>query len=919
MQGNYAQALSTYELAKHIAEQYGDQSGTASALRGIANIHYLQGDFVQALESLQTGLRLFQESADKAGIATTLRGIGSVHYSQGNYIQALESFQKSLVFFQELGDQAGVAGVHANIGAVHDTRGEYAQALDYYQAALQLGEALGDTEVVTKTLNNIGAAYQMQGNHAQGLDYFQKALRLAEALGDKAVVAGLLRNIGVIHRVQGNHAQALDYYQKAMGLAEALGDKVQSSDALNEIGTVHMLQGNYVQALEDFQRGLRIVEALEAKAETAILLSSMGEVYRLQANYAQALENFRRSLILAEELGRKEVVAPQLNNIGEVYLLQGNSTQALEYAERAAVIARQIGNPETLWQSLTTAGRACRALDRPAQARQALAEAIATIEDLRTQVAGGEQERQRFFEDKLSPYQQIIELLLAQNDLSEAFVYAERSKARVLSDVLYSGRINITKSMTDQEQQQELRLRCEVASLNGQLYRESLSPQPDRAPLPDLRDRLEKARLVYADFQTGLYAAHPELKVQRSEAPPITLEHVAALLPDGKSALLEFVAAEEQTYLFVLTREEQRDRQTPGHGNGAIVDPSALRPVASLSNPVLKVYALQVQRKELAERVGHFRRQLAERDLGFRASASQLYERLLGPARGQLQGKTSLVIVPDGVLWELPFQALLDGGRYLLEDSSLAYAPSLTALREMRRPHGKPASRPAAAPSLLALGNPALGKQASERVQFLYRDEKLHPLPEAEREVQSLGQLYRPAPSKVYVGAEAREERLKAEASSYSVLHLATHGVLNDASPMYSHVLLSQEGDQKEDGLLEAWELMNLDLKAELVVLSACETARGRVGAGEGVIGLSWALFVAGTPTAVVSQWKVESSSTTELMVEFHRSLRPDSTKPRSKVPKAQALRQAALKLLRGGQYAHPFYWAGFVVVGDGF
>jgi CHAT domain-containing protein len=127
---------------------------------------------------------------------------------------------------------------------------------------------------------------------------------------------------------------------------------------------------------------------------------------------------------------------------------------------------------------------------------------------------------------------------------------------------------------------------------------------------------------------------------------------------------------------------------------------------------------------------------------------------------------------------------------------------------------------------------------------------------------------------------------------------------------MYSHVVLAQSGDQKEDGLLEAWEIMQMDLQADLAVLSACETARGRIGAGEGVIGLSWALFVAGCPTTVVSQWKVESSSTTELMLAFHRNLQLGANK-------SEALRQAALKLMNDKRYNHPFYWAGFIVVGN--
>ena len=150
----------------------------------------------------------------------------------------------------------------------------------------------------------------------------------------------------------------------------------------------------------------------------------------------------------------------------------------------------------------------------------------------------------------------------------------------------------------------------------------------------------------------------------------------------------------------------------------------------------------------------------------------------------------------------------------------------------------------------------------------MLRDEKFEPLPEAEEEVKALGRLYGASRSKVFVGAEAREDRAKAEAGQVRVLHFATHGTLNNAAPMYSNLVLAQ-GDKNDDGLLEAWELMELDLKADLAVLSACETARGRYGAGEGMIGLTWAMFVAGVPSTVVSQWKVESASTRDLMVEL--------------------------------------------------
>src|SRR6185503_14959916 len=220
---------------------------------------------------------------------------------------------------------------------------------------------------------------------------------------------------------------------------------------------------------------------------------------------------------------------------------------------------------------------------------------------------------------------------------------------------------------------------------------------------------------------------------------------------------------------------------------------------------------------------------------------------------------------------ELPFQALQpQANRYLIEDAAISYTPSLSVLREMIRLRKHQSGK---SPTLLAFGNPALTAEVGARTTASRRDEKLEPLPEAEKEVRALQALYGAANSHILTGADAREDTAKAEAGKVDVLHMATHGILNNSSPMYSRVVLSQ-GNANEDGLLEAWEIMKLDLSAEIVVLSACETARGRVSAGEGMIGLTWAFFVAGTPTTVVSQWKVDAAATSELMVDFHRNLR---------------------------------------------
>lgn len=930
MKGSFEQSLVVLDVARRAAEQVGDKEGIATVLRGIGVIHSRRGDYARAMEYYRESLALSEASGDKAGIARTLDNIGIVHRSQGDYAQSLDCYRRSLALKEELGDKAGVAltlnnlgivygeqgdyeraldyyrrswatkeelgdkaGIALtlnNIGLVHNSQGDYEQAIEYFRKSLALKEAAGDRPGIAVTLQNIGVVYQMKGDYARAAEHFQKSLKLSEALGLKAAIARTMLSIGIVHRSQGNYEQALDYYRKSLTLSESLGDKATVALALNNLGELHQSQSDYAPAADYHQKSLKLSEAAGDKYGVSLSLANLGFIHQSRGDYERALDYYRKSLSLKEELGDKNGAALMLSNIGGVYRQQGRPAQALDFAARASALARQIGSLDILWDSQLNAAKAYVALNQPGPARQALTDSIETVETMRAQVTGAEQDSQRFFENKLSPYLALAELLIRQNDVGEALTYAERAKARVLLDVLRGGRPGVNKAMTAQEQEQERQLTGRLLSLNSQTHRESLRAEPDQSRLADLKARLHTARRDYEGLQTRLYASHPELKVKRGETPPLKPEEAASLLPDARSALLEYMVTEEKTYLFVLTRGDD-DRQAKAD---------------------VRVFPLNVGAKELAARASDFRRQLAGRDLLYRKTAGELYELLLGPARGMLKGKRLLTIVPDGLLWEVPFQALQPApGRHLIEDSAVAYAPSLTVLREMKRARGKARGGATGPMSLLAVGNPLLGTQAVERIRARLMGDELTPLPEAEEQVRELQRLYGAEHSTIYVGPDAREERFKSDAGNYRILHLATHGIFDDASPMYSQVVMAnEEGDAREDGLLEAWEIMNLDLHAELVVLSACETARGRVGAGEGMIGLSWALFVAGSPSTVVSQWKVDAAGTTALMIEFHRGLRAGKSK-------AVALQQATLKTLRDGRYRHPFYWAPFVLIGD--
>jgi CHAT domain-containing protein/Tfp pilus assembly protein PilF len=882
--GDYNEALRISHLAVRVAEKTGDRMQLAVAMCDLGAIYARRVPPKDALSYLQKSLAIFEEAGDKKEQARALAAMGDAYENARQRQLAVQHYEKSLALSQELGDKRLTARIFNGLGQTHTYLGDHETGMSFFMKARALSEELNDKEMLSTVLNSIASNQIDKGSYAEALDYLHKSIKITEELGpnaDRWALAGKLQNVGILYRRQGDLDQALTYARRTLAIFEEVDDKFGVANLQNNIGVIAKLQGHYDEALEWFQTALQGYEALKATPGIARSFNNIGDMYRLQGRYDKAFESLQKAIQIREQSGDRGGLVLSLNYLGRLYEDQKQYAEMLDAGRRAAKLA---DNREDQWIAQDRIGRALLAMGQPAEARENFLAAIATIEAMRRDVAGGEQQQQSFLERRLSPWLGMIDVLVAQGNYAEALTFAEQSKARVLLDVLQTGRTNLRKSWSAEEQQAEAQLRKHLVLLNSQYTNEVRRDKPDATRVAELKTEVEKARLEYEDFENRLHVAHPKLKAQRGEAPILKAEELASLLPDASSALLEYVVGDEKTVLFVVTKGRKEAD--------------------------VRVYTLRIKRDDLAKQTEAFRRQLASRDLGFRASAAKLYELLLKPAAAQLSGRTNLIIAPDSTLWDLPFQTLVNSAnRFVIEDAAIAYAPSFTVLREMTR-RRKIESAHANPADLLALGNPVLGAETLKR-ELTLRDGKLEPLPEAEQEVKALGRLYGVSRSKVYVGADAREDRVKSEASRAKILHFATHGILNNASPMYSHLALA-EGGPGEDGLLEAWELMQLDLHADLAVLSACETARGRVGAGEGMIGFSWAMFIAGVPSIVVSQWKVESAGTRDLMVNFHRGLlSPKSTK-------TEALRQAALKLLKNPETSHPFYWGGFVLVGDG-
>ncbi|HEY2019172.1 MAG TPA: CHAT domain-containing tetratricopeptide repeat protein [Bryobacteraceae bacterium] len=824
--GKYKQdlALRSFQSALAVAVRLGNQAQLATAYQRVGVTQYRLGHATEALESYRSGLEGAKAASDDKLEAEMLRNIGVAQRAMGNFTEALATDGQSLDIYRRLDDVTGQIRVMNGMGASYARLGALRKSAELFEQCLKLGEASKDKQAISYATDALGNVYSMQGDAALALVYLEKGLALKQdADTDKGILATTYVNLIQAYGLAGRDSDALLAAGHALALSREAGDESSAGYALlNRAGA-----------------------------------------YRRLHRYQEALADLRASLAIYEKEKTPLEIAGALSATAEVELLLGQDAAALEAAGRAAELSRKIPAPDILWEALQSVGTANLHLQQPVEARAAYLEGIATVDALRKQLAGGEQEGLDFLRNKMNLFYGLMGLDIDSGQTEEALRTAERAKAGLILDVLRAGHAGITKAMTAGEKQREQQLEARLSGLQARKARDPAA--------------VENAVGELTAFRSELYAAHPELKVRRGESEPLSLADSAELLPDGQTALLEFAVTPVATYLFTITR----------NGGGT---------------SELRVHKISCNQADLARDVDAFRQQLAARSISYRTAGAALYRRLLGPAADTLRGKTLLAIVPDGPLWSLPFQALvLPNGRHVIEDSAVFYAPSLTELLEVTRSRR---SAPVRGTTLLAMGDPDLRSQQSA----------LGRLPNAAREVAAIAQLYGQG-AVTLTGASASESQWKALAPRHRIIHLATHGNLNSANPLYSYVLLSP--GRGEDGLVEAREILDLDLNADLVVLSACETGRGGFHYGEGLVGLSWALMVAGSPSSVVSQWKVDSESTTDLMVAFHRELR--RTDQRALAGKAAAFRAASLHLLKDPNYRHPYYWAGFVLIGDGY
>ena len=892
-------ALWLYGVAIQVAERLSDQKLVATTWYKIGGSYSGMGKMEESIQAYLTSKKVFEAAGLERDLIYILSDLGSLYFYVDDSKQARIYAEQSLRLAESLKnsnappgawpDDFGVAGALSTLASLRHREGDVEGAIGLLKRSLALYQELDQGSLkygfqLSDTIAELGRVHTAIGDNLQALVYLTEALSIAKRQLSRDLIGRTLNGLGILYLEQEDYEKATEMLNQSLQIYQSLKNRGEQSRILSNLAVVDQRTGNHDRALERFRQSLG--QATEANMKDVMISAGegIGAVLRVKGDYAAAIEILDRSLQLAEEIGAQTQIAEILWRKAEVYVSTENYTEAITLAERSLALARQLRFPNLIHLSAKTLGEAYLGLKKDDEAFQVLNQAIEQAEAMRYSVSGREQGRQFYFENKVAAYHLLSDLFIARNRSFDALRVAEQAKSRVLLDSMSSHGDQV--KLSERERDEEERLNQAVVALNNEIRAERLKPAPDGTRLATLSTGLTSARLKYESFLNLVSAAHPNPSKHGLSTAALTQNSLTELIRDQKTALIEYMVMKDRIRLFVLTKGG-RDRAVE-----------------------LKTYAVSIAQADLDKRVGRFHQLIAENNAGFISLSRELYDLLLKPAESQLRGKETLCIIPDAALWNVPFQALrAKTNRYLIEDYAVYYAPSLSVLREI----AKRKSGDSNSSTLLAFANPVVGAETVARLRDVRRGESFEPLPEAETEVRSLAQIFGAGRSKIFIGAQAQEKSFKSLAPSHRIIHFATHGVIDNRNPLYSYLLLSKTEADQNDGLLEAREIMNLRLNADLAVLSACETARGRIGAGEGVVGMSWAFVAAGCRATVVSQWKVGSASTSELMIGFYRRLA--HRQPR--LSKAGALRLAALEMMKDPLYRHPFHWAAFILVGN--
>jgi CHAT domain-containing protein len=748
---------------------------------------------------------------------------------------------------------------------------QFDAAFESWHKALSISQEIKDRKWEGNVLSNLGRAYYLQGEYAKAIDYLQQQLAIARELDDRQNEEKNLAYLGLASLYLSDYAQGIDYLQQQLAIARSLDDRQAEAGALGNLGIAYDSLGEYAKAIEYHQQHLAIAREIKNRQSEGKALGNLGLAYLSLDDYAKVIEYQKQWLAIAKDTDDRQSEGNALGNLGLAYLALDDHAKAIEYQQQWLAIAREIKDRQSEGNALsglgviyTVLGDYAKAIDHLKQSlaiKQATGDLSgegASLNNLGAALfnSGNFLEAEKILSEGIEKREKLREKL-GSNDAWKVSIFEEQAKTYLL---LQKALIAQNKTEQALEASERGRARAFVELLARRLSPQSETPPPIKHPTPDDLKKLARQ-------QNATLVEYSIVNFKNIEKPELFIWVVS---PNGKVTFRSIHLNSLDTPL--------KDLVTTTRKSIGVRSIFEAIPTASTVDPKSQTKKLQ-----------------------------QLHQLLIQPIADLLPSNPSdrVIFIPHQDLFLVPFPALIDpAGKYLIEKHTLLTAPSIQVLeltRLQRERINKQGLTPLQKPNAVIVGNPTMPSVATKIGE---KPQPLKNLPGAKQEAEAIAPLFN---ASALTGDAATETEVKAKLPQAGIIHLATHGLFDDLQGLQSAIALAPSG--KDNGLLTAEEILNLKLNADLVVLSACNTGRGRI-TGDGVIGLSRSFISAGIPSVIVSLWEVPDSTTTDLMSEFYTNFY------QKKLDKAEALRLAMLQMMEKHR-DNPRAWAAFTLIGE--
>lgn len=875
-QGKYRDAFSYLKRALAMDSTLADNTlAVIDDYRELGIVKAYMGDYREALTwlnkslDLNEGMERSAKDIKKTSLADTYLSLAQVNLSLGNFRESERYGESALAVYRTIpGEASAVVECQLLLGTVQRDLGDLKEAVTLLRRSVDEARRLGLN--TARQHQALGEVFLMRGESEEGIRHKMLAIDEAERSRIKPQMVMMYMRMGDTWQKLGDQKKAEFYYQKAMSMKVHL-----DGDTLGFMPSSSMRYAEAAKAYDYYAQS-------GAAMGLALVSLRLGELRSQAGDADSALIMFTAADEAFTKAGSKEGMAKANLELGKVLAKKKIFDGAAGRLEKALSLTRQ---PDLVWQikfAIATIEEETGSVDRAFRSYQ---EAIAVIDDMRGNISI-EEFKTLFANTKVEVYDRMI-LLLLTRDISGltreeagrlAFHYNEQARSRTFLDMLGNKRIE-AKNIGDTAllaREQLLRLKIQQMSKQQHLT-------VDFAQQQSLGEELEQAYREFDELIATIKLNNPAYATVMNVDPPDVAEIQKRL--DDQTALLEYWVSDKAVVVWTVTARKA----------------SATR--------------VALDRSDLQRLLTGCRNSIAYRDVALmQRSLRQLHQTLVEPVLEEIHGFKKLVVIPHRTLHFLPFQALITTrNTFLVEDFVITYAPAASVYAYCKEREVRP-------------GSSFLGVALAD-----FGFGNLPPLPGTEAEVKVLSQLYPQSESRF--GADCEETSLKQTLPAYDYVHIATHGVFNPHEPVYSYLLMAPS--EQDDGRLTVDEIFGLNMRSRLVSLSACETALGELSQGDELVGLSRAFIYAGAPAVLVSLWKVEDSSTAFLMTRFHqyiasgktagealslaqrelirRDLRPEGVVALSS-PDFTAIRSS----LDVSTLDNPFFWAPFVLVGNG-